>query len=213
VLSGTLLLISIIGFVLQTSTALYPVFRGEMIGLAASWAIAAILILVLRPATTPKALLVLYISIFLSHFLVMANGASNLAIFNSPATIVLVAALAAILVILRMPLRDPSLPRCAISPPGGPPTEKLRTPEDCLTLWQFMSVSWMAPLITLGNSRQLNDEDVWSLGYQFEHRRLHDRFRELKGSVLRNLIEANGLDLFIISLLGILELVASMFPS
>ena len=89
----------------------------------------------------------------------------------------------------------------------------MRSPEDNLTLWQFMSVSWMAPLIKMGNERQLNDEDVWSLGYEFKHRGLHDEFRELKGSVLRRLLEANGLDLFIISALSIIELVASVYPS
>lgn len=68
----------------------------------------------------------------------------------------------------------------------------------------------MAPLIRLGNERQLNDEDVWLLSYEFQHRVLHDRFRELKGSVLRRLVEANGVDLVIISGLSVLELFASM---
>jgi hypothetical protein len=212
-LSGTLLLISLLGFLVQIPTVLYPEFRAELLGLAASWVISAMLLVVIRPATTPKALLVLYITIFVSQLIIIANGASSLEVFNSPATIVLVMASAAIFLVLRMPLRDPSLPRFAISPPFSLPTEKLRTPEDCLTLWQFMSVSWMAPLITLGNSRQLNDEDVWSLGYQFDHRTLHDKFRELKGSVFRKLIEANGLDLFIISMLGILELVGGASSS
>lgn len=67
----------------------------------------------------------------------------------------------------------------------------------------------MKPLIDLGNARQLNDEDVWALSYEFQHRILHDRFRELKGSVLRRLVEANGLDLVIISVLSIIELFAS----
>lgn len=72
-----------------------------------------------------------------------------------------------------------------------------------------MTVSWMKPLIELGNKRQLNDEDVWSLGYEFKHRMLHDRFRELRGSVLRRLLVANGVDLMIMSVLAVLELVAS----
>lgn len=67
----------------------------------------------------------------------------------------------------------------------------------------------MKPLIELGNKRQLNDDDVWMLGYEFKHRTLHDSFRELKGSVLRRLLEANGIDLVIMSLLAIVELVAS----
>lgn len=113
--------------------------------------------------------------------------------------------------ILHMPLRDPNLPNERIAPAFGPPTKELRSPEDNLTLWQFMTISWMKPLISLGNSRQLNDEDVWMLSYEFQHRILHDRFRELKGSVLRRLVEANGVDLLIISVLAIIELFASVF--
>ena len=73
-----------------------------------------------------------------------------------------------------------------------------------------MTVSWMTPLISLGSARQLNDGDVWSLPFEFQHSILHDSFRELEGSVVRRLISANGLDLVIISFLAILELLASM---
>ena len=78
-----------------------------------------------------------------------------------------------------------------------------------MTLWQWMTVSWMSPLIKIGSRRQLNDEDVWLLGYEFQHRQLHDTFRELKGSVLRRLIRANWIDLALLSGLAILELTAN----
>ncbi|KAL9114617.1 MAG: hypothetical protein Q9227_001295 [Pyrenula ochraceoflavens] len=118
---------------------------------------------------------------------------------------------ALVVLILRMPLRDPELPKDDTSPTFGSTTSKLRSPEDDLTVWQFMTVSWMAPLISAGNSKQLADEDVWHLGYEFQHRNLHTRFRELQGSVLRRLLYANGIDLVIISLLGLIELVGSEF--
>jgi hypothetical protein len=211
VFSGSLLLVSILGFSLQLSTTLIPKFQLELLGLVASWITSIILLVILRPAATPKALLGLYVSIFVSQFIIIANGASNLKVLDSPATVVLLLAFAAIWIILCMPLRNPSLPKFAISPPFGVPTENLRTPEDCLTLWQFMSVSWMESLLKVGNSRQLNDDDVWSLGYQFDHRTLHNKFRELKGSVFRRLVEANGLDLFILAMLGILEIVGCTY--
>jgi hypothetical protein len=200
---------SIIGFLMQLPTIFYPELRLEMIHPVIAWAISCILIIILRPVTTPKALLLLYSSILVSQFIVQINGFPRIVGHDAPAILAMVSVFGAIVVILNMPLRDPSLPRDNISPAYGPPTNDLRTPEDNLTLWQFMTVSWMAPLIALGNSRQLNDEDVWKLGYQFQHRTLHDQFRELRGSVLRRLLEANGIDLFIISALGILELVAS----
>ncbi|KAF2838425.1 ATP-dependent bile acid permease [Patellaria atrata CBS 101060] len=120
------------------------------------------------------------------------------------------AALISVIVILNMPLRHPSLSRAEISATFDAPTFELRSPEDSLTPWQFMSVSWMAPLIGIGALRQLHDEDVWKLGYEFQHRRLHHAFRELQGSVVRRLIKANGIDLLIISALAIVELAANL---
>ena len=112
-----------------------------------------------------------------------------------------------------MPLRDPRLATDKICPVFDPPTYDLYSPEDNLTLWQFMTVSWMSPLISLGKIRQLNDQDVWFLGFEFHHSVLHDTFKELQGTVVRRLLWANGVDLVIISTLAILELVASMNKS
>ena len=116
----------------------------------------------------------------------------------------------ALAVILQMPIRDARLETGDISKPFTQPTSSLRSPEDDLNFWQWMTVMWMRPLMALGSSRKLNDEDVWLLPYEFQHTRLHLLFRELQGSVLRRLIRANGLDLIITSFLGILESFASM---
>ena len=70
-----------------------------------------------------------------------------------------------------------------------------------------MTVSWMTPLIRTGFKRQLDDADVWQLGYEFQHRGLHANFRRLKGTVMQRLLTANGIDLVIITALGILETV------
>jgi hypothetical protein len=180
-----------------------------MIYLAISWAIATLLICITRPATAPRALLLLYTSILISHSIIVVDGIPKLSLETVPFVLVPLAALGAIIIILNMPLRHPSMPSEKISPTFGPPTATLRSPEDNLTVWQYMSVSWMAPLIKVGNEKQLNDEDVWSLGYEFQHRLLHDSFRELKGTVLSRLIEANALDLIIISILSFVELFAS----
>jgi ABC-type multidrug transport system fused ATPase/permease subunit len=108
-----------------------------------------------------------------------------------------------------MPLRDPYWSTKDISKPFDTPVATLRSPEDIVNLWQFMTVSWVAPLLTLAGQRQLEETDVWSLPYGFSHRRLHDHFRELKGSVIARLIAANAIDLGLIVLLGLLELVAT----
>lgn len=114
-----------------------------------------------------------------------------------------------IIVILNMPLRDPSLPNEDISPVYSAPTAKLRTPEDSLTPLQYMTVSWMGPLIQKGITRKMDDEDVWDLGWEFKHARLHDAFRQLEGSVTRRVFVANGMDCVRTTSLNLLRLCAS----
>ena len=148
-------------------------------------------------------------SLFATRLALLAERYSNLSITDLPFLIGLVLALAATSIVLCMPIRDPKLPQDSISRPGQAPTSDLRSPEDNLTLWQFMTVSWMSPLISLGSARQLNDEDVWSLSLEFQHKGLHENFRILRGSVVKRLLMANGLDLILISALGIVECLSS----
>lgn len=163
-----------------------------------------------RPKTTPISLLALYSSLLVSHFVLFIESSFAPRLEVIRAACGTFAALVALASILRMPMRDPDLPSDQISPPFGSPDPLLRSPEDNLTLWQFMTVSWMSPLISLGAKRQLNDQDIWSLSYEFQHRGLHDAFRELRGSVLRRVLTANKIDVVIVSVLGLVELIASM---
>lgn len=117
---------------------------------------------------------------------------------------------ASLLILLNMPMRDPCLDNSEISPAYDQPTKELRSPEDDLSLWRWMSVSWMKPLISMGCERRLDDEDVWLLPYSFQHDRLHNLFREVRGSVTRRLVKANGPDLIITVSLGVLESLASL---
>lgn len=210
-LTWALFAVSVVGLGLQVLTVVYPTFRLLMIYPAASWAVACVLIAIRRLVTTPKSLLVLYCTIAASQLVILIDGTRRYSGNNVPVILAILAAFVAIGIILVMPMRHPSRPSTEISTPFSTPTSSLRSPEDNMTLFQFMTVSWMKPLIEMGNKRQLNDEDVWDLGYEFKHRMLHDGFRELKGSVLRRLLEANGIDLLIMSLLAFIELVASMF--
>ncbi|KAH6632136.1 P-loop containing nucleoside triphosphate hydrolase protein [Chaetomium tenue] len=113
--------------------------------------------------------------------------------------------LASIVLMLNMPMRDPLLDSTGIGKPFDEPTATLRSPEDIITLWQWMTVSWMGPLIKIGYKRQLEDEDVWFLPYEFHHSRVHVLFRELSGTVFVRLLKANGVDLLITTFLGVLE--------
>lgn len=64
--------------------------------------------------------------------------------------------------------------------------------------------------MSLGKKRQLHEEDVWSLGFEFQHRRLHDHFRVLRGSVISRLLQANGLDVLITASIAIVQMLCGM---
>ncbi|KAK8178161.1 ABC transporter [Phyllosticta citrichinensis] len=172
------------------------------------WVVSLLLLAIDRPRSTPKLLMALFFATLgcnvaqilwsdwqaLDPFLIAQAGVNLLAV----------------VIILVMPMRNPTLESSGISQPFKELTSDLRSPEDNLTLWQFMTVSWMSPLISRGYKRQLHDADVWNLPFDFQHTRLHLLFRDLQGSVVRRLLKANGLDLITTSILGFVELVANL---
>ena len=112
-----------------------------------------------------------------------------------------------------MPLRSPWLPGFDIGAVGQMPSSDFRSPEDNLRLWQFLSVSWMAPLISKGRQRQLDEDDVWTLGYEFKHKTLHEKFRLVRGSVVGRLLRANGIDVFIIVMIATAQMICGRNPA
>jgi hypothetical protein len=167
-------------------------------------------ILAERPRTAPISLLGLFITLLLAQLTVLAHTQSYPKGKDIPLALAPLTAFIEIVIILNMPLRDPRLPHDDISPPFSTPTVKLRTPEDNLTPWQYMTVSWMNPLIQKGVTAQFDDEDVWDLGYEFKHGRLHSAFRLLQGSVTNRLLQANGMDLIRTTTLSLIQMSASM---
>lgn len=168
-----------------------------------------LLVVIDRPRKAPVGIFILVLSLLSSQLVSLVYGTQLPFLTQLFGGLELVSALIFAVVILCMSLRDPDLPSADISPAFEKPHRRMRSPEDNLTLWQWMSVSWMSPLIAIGYTRQLHDEDVWSLSYEFQHRILHQRFRELGGSVVRRLLSANGIDLAILSFLGVVEALSS----
>jgi hypothetical protein len=171
--------------------------------------IAAAIVVVERPRTASLSLLLLFKVLFVAELVVLSHTQTTLAVKDLPLALAPVAALVGIFTILNMPLRDPMLPNEDISPVYSTPTIKLRTPEDNLTPWQYMAVTWMAPLIQEGYKRQLDEEDVWDLPWEFKHARLHHTFRDLPGSVTRRVFVANGMDLVRTTSMNLVRLAAS----
>ncbi|KAK5048676.1 hypothetical protein LTR84_005767 [Exophiala bonariae] len=203
-----LLLLSIAGLVAQILVA--PIYSSAW-AISGLWAMAFSYLIIRRPRSASTFLLIAFTSIVIGEMAIVATQFHGPFIDRDPilTTFSGICAFLSAIFIINMPLRAPEMSRNGISPPFAIPTNQLRSPEDNMTLFQWMTVSWMSPLIKVGNTRQLNDEDVWLLGYEFQHRYLHDAFRELKGSVVRRLLAANWIDLVILTLLAIVELTAN----
>ncbi|KAI1661523.1 canalicular multispecific organic anion transporter 1 [Daldinia decipiens] len=206
----SLLVLSIIGLALAILTAVSPPFNTTRILELAPWAVALFITAAGRPRKTPKSLLILFTTTVVCGLisLVLWYGETKRVNITHVASVGV--ALAAIFLILSMPMRDPDLDPTGIANSHYPPTSQLRSPEDNLSLWQFMTVSWLSPLISRGYKSRLDDEDVWLLPYDFQHERLHLLFRDLKGSIINRLVRANGLDLIIITFLGLIETAANL---
>ena len=163
-----------------------------------------------RPRSCPTSLLAYFLAVFTVEIAYILNhhvyATARIGVYYTSAG----AALAACGIILMMPLRGPSLPCLDIGVVGHTPSSNYRSPEDNLRLWQFLTVSWMSPLMSMGKKRQLHEEDVWSLGFEFQHRRLHDHFRVLRGSVISRLLQANGLDVLITATIAIVQMLCGM---
>ncbi|KAF2275668.1 uncharacterized protein EI97DRAFT_420070 [Westerdykella ornata] len=206
-----LLIVSAVGLALQAAVVLHPYLQLDALFASVAWGIAVAIVVLKRPRTASISLLVIFASILLTQLIVVYHQRT----LYTPGRNVLralptVTSLQGIVLVLNMPLRDPNLPHYDIAKPYSTPTSGLRSPEDNLTPWQYMTVSWMSPLIRKGVTEQLNDDDVWDLGYEFKHAQLHSAFRTLKGSVTRRLLWANGMDLVRTTTLSLVQLAATL---
>jgi ABC-type multidrug transport system fused ATPase/permease subunit len=200
--------LTVVGCVVQLLVALEVPWARPV---AAFWGVAALYIAIWPPRTASIWLLLDLACIAAAGVALFSYVFSD-DVFGRNAILTLSStglAIITLATIVSMPLRDPALTRAEISRPSTSPTTALRSPEDNITLFQWMTVSWLAPLIKIGNKRQLHDEDVWMLGYEFQHRHLHDAFRQLQGSLVRRLLAANWIDLVILTLLAVLELITN----
>lgn len=205
-----LLLLSVVGFILTGFCALAASGKPWPWLDLVPWAVSVLVILIERPRKTPKALLTICLVITFGLIFTLYAHYGEPRRLNVLHIGQLCISVGSIIVILSMPMRSPDLSTDGIAGPHDKATNELRSPEDRLTLWQFMTVSWMTPMIRTASKKTLNDEDVWLLPFEFQHSRLHMLFRDLQGSLIWRLILANGLDLMITTSLGILEMVANL---
>ncbi|CAE6506129.1 unnamed protein product [Rhizoctonia solani] len=127
----------------------------------------------------------------------------------------------------RFPM-TPILPGPNVAMSGDPLTSELTSPEDGVSLWSWLTFSFMGPLFVLADERSvqssesgkfsLNDEDIWSLSPTLAHRNVFRRcLREMKEkghdfSLLWYLLRANSLDLILDVTLEMYSAVAGFIP-
>ncbi|KLO18997.1 P-loop containing nucleoside triphosphate hydrolase protein [Schizopora paradoxa] len=76
--------------------------------------------------------------------------------------------------------------------------DKSDGPEDYTTLWQWMSLGWIDPLVKQGTYRTLNENDVSNLSPTMRAKPVFLKFNALKrSSLLRQLWAANSVDVSI----------------
>ncbi|KAF8554053.1 hypothetical protein OG21DRAFT_1497299 [Imleria badia] len=72
------------------------------------------------------------------------------------------------------------------------------SPEDYVTIFQWVTFSWVYPLVKRGTETTMNEEDVWDLSPTSQSRPVFGKFTTIKGaSLLRRLFWANSLDLIV----------------
>lgn len=173
-----------------------------------AWTVHLVLIAAFQRSTTQPWLAIASVIVFLAEgSVILWQWTTRLFVSQEAGHYTgLLAALLSLVVHVILPLRDPRLGSDGICRPFEKPSSDLRSPEDDFTLWDWMTARWAAPLLSIGMSRQIEAEDVWFLGYEFQHRHLHAAFSRLKGSVLARLLRANWIDIVILSLLAFVEL-------
>lgn len=179
--------------------------------LLAAWILNGLVVSLLRPRYCPTHLVPFYILALVPEAAGIGLAPELPTLHEGLHSFALLATLLSLLVLLLMRFRPRSPGSGPIGGVGRTPQQSERSPEDALRLWQFITVAWIGPILSLGKKRKLEKEDVWSLPYEFETARLARAFRELQGSVLRRLLRANRVDICVLILTAFIRLFCGRF--
>ncbi|KAG9119646.1 hypothetical protein FRC07_005246, partial [Ceratobasidium sp. 392] len=162
----------------------------------ASWVYAA-LRPTLHPSRTPYYDL---LTLYFTHFLAAGVSLYEASIASSNNAFTLshlgrvvdsILTLAGIVMVVDMPL----------SITGKPESDEeglLPSLEDHCTLWQWITFTWVSPIISLGALQPLEEKDVWQLSKIMRTRVLMRKFLQVKrSSLVRRILAANAMDLFL----------------
>ena len=167
----------------------------------------------MRPYITPKYSVLLF-------YILDASSLLYQAVFDKTVTeqfryvavfaLLSLAALAALQ--LSLPLQN-AIPSDKTSGSGWKrqATRSLDSPEDNTSLFSWLFVLWMRPLLSTASARTLDDEDVWQLSPFFRHHIIWPVFRDLlpKKSLLRRIYAFSAHDLLITSTCSLISATVS----
>lgn len=189
----------------------HAVDDGSLVDKRVTQIISCAILLIDRPQSLPGAVLLIQLVLSFVEIAILAVSPGLIGPwYHNAWALGIFIPMSCVVVLLNLPMRDARRSIDEISKVFAEPTSTLRSPEDNMTSWQWLSVSWLAPLMSIAVKRQLHHTDVWSLPYEFQHGRLHTLFRDMTGSVLIRLLKANGADLIIIICLGFVETFAEL---
>ncbi|KAG5953918.1 hypothetical protein E4U53_007830 [Claviceps sorghi] len=210
--TASLMIVSLAGLILSVVPICLRPRELRAIFQVVPWLSALLISAVDRPTSTPRILLLQYLLMFSAGIGTYSSRFLNHQLHAlDPFQLSRVAlALAAVIIIVNMPLRNPAWGVDDIGNSKLPPSHHVRSPEDNLTLFRFWTVTWVYSLARLCRKREITVEDVWQLPLEFQHTRLYLAFRELHGKLLPCLIEANGLDLFVATVFAVADTVAEV---
>jgi hypothetical protein len=113
------------------------------------------------------------------------------------------------------------LPSPTVAHIGSRPSHLYSSPEDAVSLWDWMTFNYIGPILDRAGEGTLNEEDVWDLPPGFKHSNLFRKYLKVmeespKMSLVWFLLRSNSQDLIIdlslklyTSVIGIVNLIAS----
>ncbi|KAJ3988444.1 P-loop containing nucleoside triphosphate hydrolase protein [Lentinula detonsa] len=180
-----------------------------------SWFYVSMRVLFKQPSTPPY-FLISFASLhaFISFFNLSFHTPQNLHVWMGSLNVII--SVLFLWVAGSLPLQDIP-PGERIAHRNDVPSVLMTCPEDDVTLWAWLTFTFVEPIFAVANKGTLNDTDVWSLSPYFKHKNLFNKcleYREKhpKHSLLRFLLVSNSLDLILDVVLELWTAVIGFVP-
>jgi len=169
-----------------------------------------VFILSFRPARCPTSLTTYYLSVILYDISIITALDSPSRFLSALCATSFCCSVLGLVVLLLMPINPSTYDVQEIAKVVATASSELRSPEDDLLLWQWLTVSWLETLLSVGKTRLINESDVWTLPLSFQHSLLIEGMKLLRGSLLRRVIRANAIDIVLLCIMSFFDMICGM---